>query len=517
MAKLQLPKITITRNDYWKIGPLYIWKWLAVLAAASLSMFALKVFGLPKGLPFSRKLPPPTYSYDDLRLAGITGLVKVKDNKGVVRYEGEVAQGAYTGTGKVYDEDGQLVYDGPLVDGVYEGSDAKVYESGKLVYSGEMAKNTYEGQGRRTSLQTGVVSEGQFSCGELEGGGKEYDEYGTLIRTGEFSHDLLNGSGLEYNSEGILIREGDFTDGMLNGSGTEYTENGDKRYEGEFQRGIYNGEGKLYDTRLHCLSYEGEFVNGKAIGEGQIYHPSGQLLYEGTVYENQPRADAFLGLSLADLEGAFTEHWLLYSCDDMTAFVYPYFKLMFATESEVKLVSPSKEENKEESDRQELLDAVKSSAQSKTAETVQSKAGQAKTSQAKTQSVTTNPDTKRETVSDKVLDTETVKKDIVISEVLSYSGTLPGTAQPEQDAETGEHQFGWREWFSLYADGDRVNGPLVKHTGQFIYEFIAPAKEEKQKIKYAIAEDGGVQTMTVLKEGKKEMPRWYQSAVRKET
>ena len=71
---------------------------------------------------------------------------------------------------------------------------------------------------------------------------------------------------------------------------------------------------------------------GEARGLGRIYHPSGQLLYEGQIYDEQPRADAFLDLSLAEVEEAFKEHWLLYTCDGVTAFVYPYFRLMFVTE-----------------------------------------------------------------------------------------------------------------------------------------------------------------------------------------
>lgn len=463
MAKLQLPKIERTRKDYWKVGPVYVWKWIVLTVLAGISVLVIARFGLPDFSPSSHV--PPSYYYNDPKLAKTAGVVRILDENNVKRYEGEVAAGSYTGHGKVYDADGCLVYDGPLADGVYEGADAKVYRDGNLVYAGEMAQNLYEGQGRRNNWKSGTVSEGQFSKGLLEGEGQEFYQDGTLLRSGTFSADLLNGSGMEYGRNGYLLREGDFVNGLLHGQGIQYTEDGKLRYEGEFQRGVYHGQGKLYDPLLDAMTYEGTFKEGRAIGQGQIFHPSGQVLYEGMVFDGQPRADAFLGLSLAEVESAFAEHWLLYSGDNVTAFVYPYFQLMFITEDTVELRTLSAEE----------ADAAPN----------------------------------------KALSPDTVKADLVICEVLSFGGPLPGTAQPQEDAPADRHQLGWREQFSGYAAGMPAEDVTVVQTGPFVYEFLAESQTTVPFVEEHLAAGGGVQTMTVWREDK-ESSLWYQSAVRED-
>jgi len=489
MTKLQLPKITFNRADYWKVGPVYVWKWLALTAIVSLSILVLSVFGLPS-LPRPNR-SPPSYRFDDPKLNNLTGLVCVLDANGVVRYQGQVKGGCYTGSGKVYDAQGQLIYDGPLQDGVYEGADAKVYQDGGLIYVGEMAQNHYEGQGRRT--RGNLISEGTFSNGMLEGEGKEYAGE-TLLREGTFSKDLLNGEGKEYQ-DGTLVREGVFSDGLLNGEGMRYTGNQALWYDGEFQRGLYHGQGKLYDTQSGVLVYEGQFSRGKAMGQGKLFHPSGQLLYEGTVYDSRPRADAFLGLSLTQVEAAFSEHWLLYTFDDVTAFVYPYFQLMFITHNPANLISPSEQEAQTQREREELLDALSASAQSEE-EVVAEGADDG------FQSFTW----------DMVLAPDTVKDDLVIDEVLSWEATLPGTAQPETEIPSGVRPTDWRERFSDYA----VEGNLWKtggiQTGPFVYEFLTPTKEG-ETVNYYLAQQDGVQTTTVRRKDK-DGTVWYQSAVR---
>ena len=316
-------------GDYWHIGPVYIRKGLFLVLLGAAALLILGIFGLPLSWLNPLSPLPPLYRYNDPALRTLSGTVRIADDAGRVRYIGEVAQGTYTGTGKVYDESGQLCYEGPLVNGVYEGSGAKVYSDGQLIYSGDMVNNQYEGQGRRIDLETGVVSEGQFSRGMLEGEGVQYDADGNLLREGTFSQDLLNGPGKEYSSNGTLLREGTFVQGLLHGDGMEYTQSGLLRYQGQFQRGVYHGSGQLYDTGTQSLLYRGEFVQGIAKGQGQIYHPSGQLLYTGEVYDVQPRADAFLSLSLTEVEQAFSQHWQAYVYGNVTAFVYPYFHLMF--------------------------------------------------------------------------------------------------------------------------------------------------------------------------------------------
>lgn len=480
MSNLEKKKRGWGPKDYWRIGPVYMRKQLALLAVMILSAAVLLIFGLPFQMSRDEESRLPAYRYNDPELAGISGLVQVLDDENRVRYVGEVAAGAYTGRGKVFDEAGELLYDGPLADGVYEGSDAKVYQSGVLVYTGEMAGNLYEGQGRRITPATGIVSEGQFSRGLLEGQAQEFYADGTLLRDGIFSRDLLEGEGSEYSQEGILLREGTFSAGLLHGDGREYTASGKLRYEGQFWRGIYHGQGTLYNPLLGARSAAGAFVYGRLTGQGTIYHPSGQLLYTGQVCGERPRADAFLGLSLAEVETAFTLHWILYSCEGITAFVYPYFHLMFITESPVELVSPTQAEETARQERQELPDAAERPAP---------------------------------VYDDELLSPDTDKRSIIITQVLSYGQPVLCAAQPEQDYVSGQHRSGWREWFSDFALGETVRGASVRRSGQFIWRFTPwpLSGEDGRLIDEFRAEHAGVETMTARKEDK-DMSLWYQTA-----
>lgn len=515
MDKTILSKWICSPRDYWKVGPIFIWKWLLLLLVGVAAGLVLWFFGLPSGLWRNSGSGIPAYRYDDPILQELSGVVQILDNQGQVRYEGEVAAGSYTGQGKVYDQDGFLVYEGPLVDGAYEGDGAKVYSDGKLIYEGTMAANLYEGEGRRTDPVSGEVSEGQFVAGIFEGEGRQYNADGVLIREGTFAQELLNGEGREYSDTGVLLREGTFRDGLLHGTGTQYTSSGVLEYEGEFNSGIYHGQGALYDTLDQVLVYEGEFVWGEATGTGRIYHPSGQLLYEGQVFEGQPRADAFLGLSLADVESAFKEHWILYSYEGITAFVYPYFHLMFVTEIPVQLVSPSEQEAKTEQERQELLEAI-------AAQTTQLPSPEEATDQ---EMVTEEPETAAaksilvtaaaQPISDMELSQDTVKSDLLISEVLSYGAPLAGVPQPTSTLASGTHKAGWREWFSDYAAGETVVGAVALQTGPYIYEFTALTSVTPPDSEYYLASDRGVMSSTVHRDWK-DNPVWYQSAVRRD-
>lgn len=480
-------------QDYWHIGPIYAQKQFALLGIIALSVAVLMVLGLPLRRHGVEEESIPAYRYDDPALAELTGLVQVLDDADRVRYVGEVAAGAYTGQGKVFDKLGGLLYDGPLADGVYEGPGAKVYQAGELVYAGGMAGNLYEGQGRRINPDTGIVSEGQFSRGFLEGQGQEFYADGTLLREGAFSRDLLEGEGCEYSREGVLLREGTFSAGLLHGEGREYTGSGAPRYEGQFWRGIYHGQGTLYDSLLEVRKVSGTFVYGKLTGQGAIYHPSGQLLYTGQVYDDQPRADAFLGLSLAEVETAFTSHWLLYSCDGITAFVYPYFSLMFITESPVDLISPTQQEEASQRERQELSDAMEQAVPEPAAPTEP------------------EPAPPPPVYEDELLSPGTDKRSVIITRVLSYGQPLPYLAQPNPDFVSGRHRPGWREWFSNFALNELVQGASVRRSGQFIYRFTPWPQADGGLVDEFGAEHAGIETMMARKEDK-DMSLWYQTA-----
>ena len=522
-------------EDYWHIGPIYVRKRLALLGIIGLSAAVLTIFGLPFPRHEETGKQPPAYRYDDPELAELSGLVQVLDGEDRVRYVGEVAAGAYTGRGNVYNAAGELLYDGPLIDGIYEGSDAKVYQAGVLVYTGEVSGNLYEGQGRRIDPATGVVSEGQFSGGFLEGQGQEFYADGTLLREGAFSHGLLEGEGCEYSPEGVLLRkgaftrgllagegceyspegvllrEGTFSAGLLHGDGREYTSGGKLQYEGQFWRGIRHGQGDLYDTLLNVRSASGAFVYGELTGQGTLYHPNGQILYTGQVCGGQPRADAFLGLSLAGVEAAFPSHWLLYTCEGTTAFVYPYFNLMFITESPVELVSPTQMEEAAKQERQELLDALRPPASEAAAETDGSP-GLAE--EAYSMTVDTPAPAKPSpppVYEDELLSPDTDKQAVIITRVLSYGQPLPGAVLPEHDLVSGQHSPGWREWFSDFALDGTVQGASVRRSGQFIWRFTPSLSAGKKPVGEVWTAQAGVETMTVRKEGK-DMPLWYQMA-----
>lgn len=496
-------------RDYWHIGPVYLYKPLALLLFIALALAVLAVFGLPNGLLSPPASTIPAYRYDDARLASLDGLVQVLDQEGQLRYEGVVAQGAYTGLGKVYGAGGALVYEGPLVEGQYEGENAKVYQDGTLVYAGEMRKNRYEGQGRRTDPETGVVSVGQFARGALNGDAQEYDASGVLLREGRFSGDLLEGEGKEYGPDGVLLREGAFSAGLLEGQGRAYTSGGGLRYEGEFRRGVYQGQGVLYDTMQKARVYEGAFVDGKPMGLGTIYHTSGQWLYHGMVHDGQPRADSFLGLSLTEVESAFSEHWLLYTCDGVTAFVYPTFHLMFLTESPVTLVSPTEEKEQTQQERQDLLDAIKLQPQP------EDEADTDLEIQEQSFSAVAGAYAPMEQAADERMDPDTDKSDLIIQKVLSYGDVLAGVPQPALEYASGKQAPGYEMWFSNFALDPWARDVLVQRTGQFIYRFTPLRSQDEEQFDFYLAEGGGIQTATVWKEGK-DPTIWYQSAIRKE-
>ena len=498
-------------KDYWHIGPIYVQKRLALLGIIGLSATVLAIFGLPFPSHEETGKQPPAYRYDDPELAELSGLVQVLDGEGRVRYVGEVAAGAYTGRGNVYSAAGELLYDGPLMDGIYEGPDAKVYQAGVLVYTGEVSGNVYEGQGRRIDPSTGVVSEGQFSGGFLEGQGREFYADGTLLREGVFSRGLLEGEGCEYSPEGVLLREGAFSAGLLHGDGRKYTSSGQLQYEGQFWRGICHGQGDLYDTLLGVRSASGAFVYGKLTGQGTLYHPSGQPLYTGQVCGEQPRADAFLGLSLAEVEEAFSAHWLLYTCEGTTAFVYPYFNLMFITESPVELVSPAQMEEAAQQERQELLDALKPPASEAAAETDGSPDPAEEVYSMTVDTPAPAKTSPPPVYEDELLSPDTDKQAVIITRVLSYGQPLPGAALPEQNLVSGEHYPGWREWFSDFALGGAVQGASVRRSGQFIWRFTPSLPGAKKPVEEFWTTRAGVETMTVRKEDK-DMSLWYQMA-----
>lgn len=447
-----------SRKDYWHVGPVFIRKpWFLMLVIAGAAA-VLALFGLPFSFFTPGDTGPPTYWYGDKALQEVSGRVRIVDSAGVLRYEGDVVNGVYSGQGAVYDSLGRLVYVGPLEDGFFQGDDGALYREGKLYYKGQMAGNRCEGLGQMFHPDTGrCVAEGTFLDGKLEGTGKEYTSDGSLLREGTFAAGLLEGQGREYSTTGVLLREGTFSAGLLHGQGTQWTEEGAMLYQGAFSHGVYQGEGILYDPQTGSIRYSGSFRNGQPMGYGTLYHTSGQALYTGQVWQDRPRGDAFLGLSLAELEEAFAEHWVLYIGEDEAAFVYPTFGLMFFTDCPITLVTA-------EGQGEELSPALS-------------------------------------------------PKDLVINEVLSYGDLLPGVPQPDTSQTVDPQPVDWRDWFSSYALG-RTASPKVEQTGPFVYRFTRPEQGIGARPAWT-ASGSGLGTLLVLDGGKDGTVLW-QSAWREE-
>ncbi len=512
--RVDSPKFSMERRDFWKIGPVWVWKWLVLGGILTASIGVIAIVGLPGELFRPPEGEAPAYRYNDPALQELSGVVRVLDEAGTVRYWGEVDGGSFTGSGQVFDSQGELVYDGPLIDGVREGGDAQVYENGVLIYAGEMVQDVYEGEGRRIDWERRVVSEGQFAGGRLEGEGVERSTDGTLLREGTFSGDVLHGAGREYEG-GVLVREGSFEKGLLSGEGTVYSGSGVLLYQGELRRGVYHGQGKLYDPDTGALTYAGEFTDGTAGGTGQLYHPSGQLLYTGAVQDGRPRADAFLGLSLAEVEGAFTQHWILYyASDGSAAFVYPTFGLMFWTPGPVKLISPTLANAQAEKERRELLDALSTQGPERGTEG----GGQGVyevSDDAQEPTVDAAEEAQEGPALDMALDPDTDKSGLVIQEVLSYQAPLAGVAQPSGDGPTEVSLSGWREWFSDFGQSGKDSPFQAAKIGPFVYEFPEKTAENTVVVELQSAIQGNVETVTAYREDK-EGTWWYQSAMETE-
>lgn len=456
-------------QDYFHLGPVYLSKRLCAALIALFSVAAITICGPPWDLFFGMVFAPPAYHWDDPALALHSGLARVLDDAGMVRYEGEIAEGACTGAGKVFDDAGRLVYKGPLVNGVYEGADGCAYDNGQLVYEGAFAGGLYEGQGRLTDHSSNIISEGIFSAGVLNGEGSQYTASGLPVREGIFSAGLLQGQGREYASSGVLAREGTFSGGKLEGAGRAYTASGTLLYEGMFHNGLYDGAGALYHAETGALICQGAFSRGRSDGVCTLYNTLGQAYYNGTVLDERPRAAAFLGLSLAEVEQAFATHAVIYTGAGMTAFAFPAQKLLFATDSRVPLVSPAAQDGAQ-MEQEMLLSAA----------------------------------------DDLQLADDAKKEDLIICEVLSVGEAMPGLPVPAEDSEAARRAPGWREWYASLLSGEPLDGAFARQAGPFVFA-VTPAAGGKPVDVHAAAQDG-VRTYTVYTKSKDAAVR-YQSAV----
>ena len=414
---------------YLHLGPVYLEKRLAAALAAAGLAAVVAVCGPPWDLLARAAPEPPAYRWSDRALSGYTGLARVTDDTGTVRYDGALADGACTGAGRVYDAAGALVYEGLLADGRYEDPDGREYQNGRLVYAGGFAAGVYEGKGRLIR-PTGEVWEGDFASGAFTGEGCVRAASGALLREGSFADGLLSGAGREYDGKGTLLREGSFAEGLLSGAGREYTASGALRYEGAFHRGQYDGAGALY-REDGTMSYEGAFSRGHSDGAGTLYNEEGQAYYAGPVLCGAPRAAAFLGLSLAEVEAAFAPHWALYVCGGTTAFAYPAQGLLFVTEQPAPIAAKAAEPADVPS---------------------------------------TEPSVPAEPAP-LALASDADPAELVIAGVISVGRLLPGQLEPDASVPAVRGAADAREWFSDFATGEVPEGAAVTRAGPFVYVF----------------------------------------------
>lgn len=271
------------KNDYFHIGPVFLYRPLAVLLAALCAALVCLCGGSAVRYAKARLSPQPypVFAYDAKALGGFTGTGRIRDARGVIRYEGAIADGLCTGEGVVYDGAGQMVFSGTLAQNEYQYGAA--YQNGVLRYRGAFQNSVYEGEG-------------------------------TLYRAD---------GGTEY--------EGGFYAGRRQGHGVAYRQSGGVLYEGAFEAGLYHGIGTLYEENGRP-AYAGEFRRGAPEGEGVFYGAEGQPLYEGRVRAGRPDYLSFLGGSVADALAALQTPCEIYTAKDKTAFCSRALNVLFLTE-----------------------------------------------------------------------------------------------------------------------------------------------------------------------------------------
>lgn len=272
--KPQSPKDYFSVGRYWVYKKLFLTLILALCAGVFLyfSMFAPKVATQPTQP--EQVMTSVTFDYDDMDLAGYTGMANIRAADGTVVYVGDVVSGVCTGNGTLKDRKGRLVYEGGFENNQYSGQGVQYWPSGNRRYEGGFANNQYNGEG--------IL----------------YGEDGrTVLYAGSFKNGLRDGTGKAYSESGVLLYEGDFAEDLYHGSGTQYYESG-------------------------IIAYTGQFFQGQPQGEGTLYSNQGRALYTGAVYEGKINYSSLVGATLADIEAAFSETPCIYYNESESVFLY---------------------------------------------------------------------------------------------------------------------------------------------------------------------------------------------------
>ena len=291
------------KEDYVQIGRNYISKRFlgvcAIALVAGVTLFTAVIFPWMEG-----RLWKPTIQFNSAKMAGYTGPARIKNEMGVVIYDGDVAQGRLTGSADQYDMEGNLVYSGQFLDASYEGR-GSLYQDGVLRYQGDFVKNRFSGQGTEYDETGAMLYQGGFENGARSGTGMEYRaDTHTLSYYGTFVDGQRQGTGVAYEEDGVTVAyRGEFAGGVYEGLG-RYYENGVLRYQGQFVQGEFEGVGTLYDEQGRQV-YQGEFAQGSRQGAGTVYDTLGSALFSGTFLDNSVNFIEYLGTAPGDITAAF--------------------------------------------------------------------------------------------------------------------------------------------------------------------------------------------------------------------
>ena len=184
---------------------------------------------------------------------------KVKNNKDILKFEGEYFNGNIIGKVNHYDIDGKLIFQGIYFndENEYEKKfDKKRYY---LKFEGIIKNGFKNGKAKEYNSNGELIFEGEYSNGVKNGKAKEYDQinlyfYSNILK---FEGEYLNGKkkGKEYNSEGKLVFEGEYLNNeRWNGKGIEFNKYGNSIFEGEYLNGK-NGTVQFMKRIRKILNY----------------------------------------------------------------------------------------------------------------------------------------------------------------------------------------------------------------------------------------------------------------------
>ncbi len=315
------------KSDYVRIGKFYLSKRLLTIICLGIIVviFIFVQFFFPWA---DGRLWTANIKLNSQKYHTFTGKVRVKDDMGVMIYEGQMKDGQIEGEGKQYDSKGELVYVGSFEKSQYSGK-GELYSNSVMIYSGTFAKNLYEGQGELFDETGKLIYSGNFALGQRSGKGVSYNpKTGLRKYYGDFANDLPEGRGVLYEEDGSsILYDGDFIAGQYSGTGRLY-EKGVLKYQGEFAEGLFEGNGTLYDTATKKILYQGAFVKGLYEGEGTLYDPNtSKVIYSGqfTAGQRQGTGSSYDRLGSVSFNGEFKDDNINYlnylgaPLDDVTA------------------------------------------------------------------------------------------------------------------------------------------------------------------------------------------------------